>query len=176
MAEAQPRRELSLWLDDFDDIYSDFDPRHYLRRRISDDFIHELKVSLKSREKAFSSLLLLIPAKKRNEELEKAVITSLHNYFTQQYYFYEDKYRAVVKRGLSLLIAGILVMSIDFILNIKFEKSIPLSMMRVILEPGSWFLVWAGLDKLYYDRVELKSEKDIFRALDKMKIHFGTSD
>ena len=29
--------EVSLWLDDFNDIYSDFDSRHFLKRRISDD-------------------------------------------------------------------------------------------------------------------------------------------
>ena len=38
---------LELWLDSYNDIYSDFDSRHYSKRRISEDFIQELRLGLK---------------------------------------------------------------------------------------------------------------------------------
>ena len=54
--------EISLWLDSYDDIYSDFDSRHYLKRRISKDFIDELEASLKYRTGRVENLILLLPA------------------------------------------------------------------------------------------------------------------
>ena len=35
--------DISLWLDDYDDLFSDFDSRNYLKRRVSEDFLEELK-------------------------------------------------------------------------------------------------------------------------------------
>ena len=42
--------ELNLWLDSYDDIYSDFDSSHYLKRRISEDFLYELRTEMKYNE------------------------------------------------------------------------------------------------------------------------------
>ena len=35
--------KIFLWLDDFDDIFSDFDPRPYSARELSDDFLDEVR-------------------------------------------------------------------------------------------------------------------------------------
>jgi hypothetical protein len=58
--------ELSLWLDYYDDVYADFDSRHYGKRRISDDFLFELRNALKYREERVNDLFLLLPGDKRN--------------------------------------------------------------------------------------------------------------
>ena len=54
-------KELELWLDSYDDIYSDFDSRHYLKRRISEDFLHELRTEMKYNEQHASDMVLLLP-------------------------------------------------------------------------------------------------------------------
>src|SRR3989339_701864 len=35
--------QVSMWLDGYDDIFSDFDPRPYSQRSLSDDFLSEAK-------------------------------------------------------------------------------------------------------------------------------------
>jgi len=50
--------ELSLWLDSYDDIYSDFDARTLLKRRVSEDFIHELGIAFRRREENTRIFLL----------------------------------------------------------------------------------------------------------------------
>ena len=35
--------EIPLWLDNYNDLFSDFDPRHYSNRALSQDFLEELK-------------------------------------------------------------------------------------------------------------------------------------
>jgi len=85
--------ELSLWLDYYDDIYSDFDSRHYLRRRISEDFLHELRMAKKYKKERATDLLLLLPQDKREDESEKIIISSLKDFFTDQFRNNNDKYR-----------------------------------------------------------------------------------
>jgi len=60
-------------LDYYDDIYSDFDSRHYLKRRISEDFLFELRNALKYKRERVLDLLLLLPEQVRAKRL--------HNYF-----------------------------------------------------------------------------------------------
>jgi len=62
--------ELSLWLDSYDDIYSDFDSRHYYKRRISEDFLYELEREMKYKEDEASCLMLLLPNQQRDEAVE----------------------------------------------------------------------------------------------------------
>jgi hypothetical protein len=34
--------DLSLWLDDYNDIYPEFDSRNYFKRRVLNDFVSEM--------------------------------------------------------------------------------------------------------------------------------------
>src|ERR1035437_10528573 len=70
--------QVSIWLDCYDDIFSDFDPRPYTERSLSDDFIAEaIKVSREKLVK-ISDFKLLIPAGKRNDEQQAIIINNLH--------------------------------------------------------------------------------------------------
>ena len=44
-------RDISIWLETYDDIFSDFDPKAYSERVLSDDFLVEIrKVSYEKKE------------------------------------------------------------------------------------------------------------------------------
>ena len=43
MVQLQPRKEISFWLDSYDDLFSDFDPRPYAQKGFSEDFLDEAK-------------------------------------------------------------------------------------------------------------------------------------
>ena len=165
--------ELSLWLDDFDDIYSDFDSRYYLKRRISDDFLHELRTSIRYKEQSITNLILQLPASKRNKDIEQDIIASLHNFFTEQLYLSKEKYAKVLRRCIIMLVSGMIMMALSFLLNLKFERSL-ISMFRILFEPAGWFLIWGALDTLYYDFQSVKKEKALYYNLSAMKIHFQT--
>jgi len=65
---------LRLWLDSYNDLYSDFDSRHFGRRRISEDFMHELRQAMTSEYATSKDLILLLPQKERQPETEKQII------------------------------------------------------------------------------------------------------
>src|SRR6185503_3874740 len=105
--------ELSLWLDSYDDIYSDFDSRHYLKRRISEDFIDELRMSLKYRTDKPDRLLLLLPAQLRNAEIEKEILSSIKEQLKDRLQISDEKRKRTWLQGLKLLITGMILMAAD---------------------------------------------------------------
>ncbi len=167
--------EMNLWLDSYDDIFSDFDSRHYLKRRISEDFLHELHIEMKHMDHYADDMLLLLPAQQRNEDAEKIIKTSLVNFFKTQFNIHSNICRKKLNKGISFLISGILLMLFNSWLSYYRSESFFAVGLKVLLEPAGWFLLWIALDFLYYDHAELKKEKNFYRQLSEMHVHFKSS-
>lgn len=168
--------DLSLWLDDYDDIYSDFDSRNYLKRRISSDFIEELRAALKNKNEDINDLVLLLPENKRHNGEEKKIIENLRSYFTRQLHLFTEKYSNHFKKGILLFIVAITLMIINSVISFRLNDNLLSSIIRIILEPSGWFLIWIAFDILYYDLTEIKKEKHFFDELSELKIYFQSSD
>lgn len=166
--------ELSLWLDSYDDIYSDFDSRHYSRRRISEDFIDELRNAFKFRTEKTDDLVLLLPQPVRQEELENAISVSLKEQVQKRLNIFKSKSAALYKKGILLLIVGIVLLLISSFIIYKSYQSYWFVMLRVILEPAGWFMIWNGLESLFYQLKDMKRELSFYKILGELKIHFKT--
>ncbi|UKJ06351.1 hypothetical protein [Solitalea lacus] len=164
--------ELRLWLDSYDDIYSDFDSRHYLNRRVSEDFMHELNMALKTKPEEVTDLFLLLPQNIRNAEIEKVIATSLKGFFINQYHLTDANCRKKLHSGIEWLVAGIAIMAINTYIGYKSANSIPLVAIKVLLEPAGWFTIWMSLDFLFFDLKALKKERKFFNGLSEINIHF----
>ena len=162
--------ELSLWLDSYDDIYSDFDSRHYLKRRVSEDFIDELRMSLKYRTDKPDRLLLLLPAQLRNAEIEKEILSSIKEQLKDRLQISDEKRKRTWLQGLKLLISGMLLMAADAF--VVYKATYLNTLLKVIVEPASWFTIWTGLDVLIYDYRKVKAETDFYKCLHQLHIHF----
>ena len=168
--------DISLWLDDYDDIYSDFDSRQYPKRRISEDFIYEMKDAFNYRKEKIRDLFLFMPPEKRVEASEEIIVTGMTHFFNGQFLMAAGKYRKKWNRGILLGIIGLAVMICSasltsIVQNPSFLKNI----LYVLLEPGGWFLLWASFDTIYYDLKELKADKDFFKELAATRVHFRSS-
>ena len=92
---------ISLWIDFYDDIFSDFDPRHFSLRNISDDFLYEVKKVCGENDFIIKEFKLLIPENERNLKTESIIIKRLHNYFIKnQHYFLRKKTIKIKKEHL----------------------------------------------------------------------------
>ena len=170
------RLNLSLWLDDYDDVYSDFDSRNYLKRRVSADFISELRTSLKNKTEEITDLVLVLPKDKRVAGSEQVIIENLKNYFNHQFNFYHRRYKKDFKKGIILLFAGLLLMVANSYISFHFHNNLMSAIIRIVLEPFGWFLAWISFDILYYELRELRKEKYFFYELSKINICFQSSD
>lgn len=175
MYNQSDMKELELWLDSYDDIYSDFDSRHYVKRRISEDFLHELRTEMKYKEHYASDMVLLLPQNCRDQTSEKIIADSLSDFFSNLFRFHHDKCRKKLSNGILLFVLGICIMLLNSWISYRFAESFPVIGLRVLLEPAGWFFLWAALDFLFYDFTELKKERNFYKGLSEMHIHFKSS-
>lgn len=162
---------VQLSLDSYQDLFSDFDPRDYSERGLSDDFLHELKSAVREIFVEDFELILSLPEKERNLELEKTITNRLHEYFKKHEQFLLKERREQIKSGLLMTAFGFLIMCGAWFLSWQESNKI-MSLLRVILEPAGWFLSWAGLDKVFFSSNKNNHSITFYKKAIKAKIVF----
>ena len=148
--EEQMRQgNVSLILTSYDDIFSDFDPRNYSQRALSDDFLQECKRAV--RDKTYSKegfdLRLLVPKNKRDINDEIKIKIRLKNHFFKHYLEKKNEIKRLKIEGVVWFAIGIV-----FSLMAAFIYSLEgfaFDVLFVMLEPAGWFTMWSGLDKIF---------------------------
>lgn len=166
--------EVSILLDSYDDIFSDFDPSSYSERTLSDDFIIQVKKISGSKSRNKLSLKLLLPANKRNETDEKAIVKRLHSYFKNVHQALEFEVKNTNKKGLILTGIGIAIMVAASYISFMKPEKYPVHFLLVLFEPAGWFLLWTGLDLLVFSSKETKKDLDFNLRMAKSEIKFFT--
>lgn len=147
--EVTGKSELSLWLDSYNDIFSDFDSRGFNERTLSDDFLNEVRKMAKEKPAAKIELKLLIPTSVRNTESEAVIVKNMHSYFMHFFSAIELEKKSEYRQGIRMTLSGFIIMSISIYVAGLSDHSFFYNAARVILEPAGWFMVWTGLDHLY---------------------------
>ena len=142
--------ELSIWLDSYNDIYSDFDPRPYPERTLSDDFIHEAKKMAKEKPDGKIELKLLIPSALHNKDTEAAIVKSLRSHFRHAAGSISAEKKKINQQGIGMTVVGFILMVSATYAAAYSTHAFYYNIIRVILEPAGWFMVWTGLDHLFY--------------------------
>ncbi len=163
------------WLDSYNDIYSDFDSRHYKSRRISEDLLHELRTDMRYNQQSLEELHLFLPGKKRNEATEAIIADSMKSFFLMQYHRYQIKCRRKLYVSTIMGFSGITIMLLDAVLIFLNIRTLATTLLSTVMEPASWFLLWTAVDYLIYDWKELKKDRNFYRKLSEANVIFQTS-
>lgn len=165
-------KNISLILDSYDDIFSDFDPRPYSARGLSDDFLVECRRAVRGTktESPVLELRLLVPKNKRKIGPENMIKKRLKDYFQNQA---KEKQKELVqsrREGIKWLIIGITfsLISTFLISQEGFLYSMPL----IITEPGGWFSLWTGLDKVFLETKSKRPEIEFYEKMAKITVKF----
>ena len=166
--------EISILLDSYDSIFSDFDPSPYSERTLSDDFIMQSKKLSRNKSGKKIALNLLLPKNKRNYVDEKIIIKSLHSYFKSVHQELTFEVREINKRGFYLTVTGIILMMAASYISYLNTQKFHIHLLLVLFEPAGWFLLWAGLDHLVYSSKETKKDLSFYSKMTKSEIEFNT--
>lgn len=166
--------EVSILLDSYDDIFSDFDPSAYSERTLSDDFIFQVKKISGDKSRSKLSVKLLLPANIRNETDEKAIIKRLHSYFKNVHQALESEVKKTKAKGLTLTGIGIIIMVAASYISFMKPEKYHVHFLLVLFEPAGWFLLWTGLDLLVFSSKETKKDLDFYLRMTKSEIKFYT--
>ncbi|MDP2386039.1 MAG: hypothetical protein Q8M29_06695 [Bacteroidota bacterium] len=169
-------RDIGIWLDDYNDMFSDFDPRPYADRALSDDFISELKKVCNESEYKVREFNLLIPEKVRNVQMEEVVVKRIEVHIKRHYQKILERKKTIRKRSYLMIFIGLLCMAIASYIHKLQAKEFVYTVLIICFEPAGWFLVWTGLDDLLSITKRKTFELDFYYKLHNCKINFRNSE
>ncbi len=166
--------EIKIWLDSYNEMFSDFDPRPYAKRTVSDDFIIQVRKVVKDRYRENMTLQLLLPEGARNEQDEQVISKRIHTYCNLiKEQLLEEKGK-VMRTGFILTVSGILLMLIASYVSFLKSESFYTHVLLILFEPAGWFMLWVGLDKIVYYSGSKRKELDFYTHMARTEIIFGT--
>jgi hypothetical protein len=171
--DAFKMSKISILLERYDDIFSDFDPRDYSQRALSDDFLIEAKKASEDKTTGDIELRFLAPSKIRNLETERTIKKRLREHFKKHFGLVRGEAKRVFRLGTCFIIVGILLMFFATLLLIKFPNATVMkSFLVVLFEPAGWFFFWEGLNQVIFESKTKKPDLEFYKKMSNAEITF----
>jgi hypothetical protein len=148
-AKSEPRtvsdvlQSADIALDNYDDLFSDFDPSPYEKRLLSEDFIYELRRRYAARGKGEFIVNFTLPGAVRSEKTEALIRKRIKEHFKSRVREIERKAREKANNGAARLAIGI-ILSFALFLIPALETVPALTIFSVLI----WYSTWSGLENL----------------------------
>jgi len=160
------RKEISIVIDTWDDIFSDFDPRPLSERTLSEDFMVELRKRYRETRRGSFQISILAPISLRDDHAEEVVIQRLKRDFTHRYLRRHKEINRIKIRGLIFVIIGICSLSfLTLITYFKYFSELAVDLLAIVFMPLGWFGIWEGLSKIIDTSPIFVQEEGLFRKL-----------
>lgn len=163
---------VSLLLDTYDDIFSDFDPRPYSERAVSDDFLLESRKALREKKSGRVELKFLIPEKERQIKTEIAIKKRLKEYFQKNWGRQRQELNKAKNRVKILFVMGFLMLLFSTAITYLNPKIFVLYLLITLFELGGWLSVWFGLEQFLYEVREKQPEAEFYEKMANAEIEF----
>ena len=159
-------KHISIVIDTWDDIFSDFDPSPLNERTLSEDFLIELQKRYKTNKKGQFEITILAPKTLQKDDAGKKVVGRLKKHFrTLTKQRIDDINKSKLKGGY-FIIFGIIFLAIITILNyFKMYSDILVETIGIIFIPIGWFGIWEGFGKIVDPSPILMSEEKFYKKM-----------
>ena len=157
--------EISLRLEQYSDIFSDFDIRPYSKRALSVDFLDEVKRATSDMNEDEIEIVLHIPEKERKEYEETLIKERLGAHFKRHYHLLQADKKKILKTGVGMVVLGVISMIIAAFLYSRDDGSFFSSFLIIFFEPAAWFLWWEGLDQIVFNSKKINPSLSFYRKM-----------
>lgn len=166
-------QEITIAIDSWDDIFSDFDPSPLEQRILSEDFLVELKKRYRETQRGNFVITIYAPMSLRDDTSEKIVIKRLKQYFKFRHLSVQKEINEAVGKGLIFVIVGILFLA-ALTLGAYFKKlsTLSLELVGIIMMPLGWFGIWEGFSRIIEPSELGKQDMELFVKLSKAAYKF----
>ncbi|MFN3527696.1 MAG: hypothetical protein ACK4YO_01165 [Candidatus Altarchaeaceae archaeon] len=165
--------KVGLWIDSYDDIFSDFDPRPYTERRLSDDFLYELRKEIKFKTSGKFELTILVQKNLRNFDDEEKIKERIIKHFNDSFNQTKKDIKKIFNDGLKFVFIGICLMFIASYLLWNYpQNNFIINFLIFLLEPASWFSFWEGLRQIVFETKDKRKELEFYNKMCEMDIKF----
>lgn len=171
--DAQQFREITITLDTYDDIFSDFDPRPYHERELSEDFIKEIHRRYMEDKRGRFEIHFTIPFSERDAKEEALIKKRLREHFAIQMQRESEAIRNTKSRGYIYMVVGAFVLLSDvFALVILNESSTFYKILSVLIVPAGWYGMWTGMGKVIDDPFVSIEKRTLYEKFEKANYVF----
>ncbi len=168
---------ISLVLDSYNALFSDFDPRQFSERALSDDFLYECKKATRDQE-GIAELRLLVPLQLRKINEENKIKKRLKEHFRKHYHDEEKKIKSIRRKGIYWFLIGSVILTIStFLYEFKpqfinqFIKFL-YNFLVIISQPAGWFTLWEGLDMIFIKSKDQVPDFAFYKKMSNANIYF----
>jgi len=166
-------KEVSVAIDTWDDIFSDFDPRPLSDRALSEDFIFELKRRYRETRKGSFLITVYAPVSLKDDKSEKMVIQRLKRHFKHSSLRRQKQLNRIRRRGIFFVMIGICFLGfLTLATFFRFFSDLAIEMLGIILMPLGWFGIWEGFSKIVDTSPIFIQEEMLFDKLSKADYRF----
>ena len=159
-AEKTTTPEISIWIDKYDDVFSDFDSRPFSERALSDDFLREVEKMTSHKSKGNMRLKFHVLDGQRSATSEEIIINNLNAHFRQISAELKAEQKQILRKGYQLLGFGFVTILVIFGLTNMFAENSYLHGVILMMEPIAWFTTWTGLDHVFQNSRKSQSALD----------------
>jgi hypothetical protein len=155
---------ISLRLDQYDDIFSDFDMRPYSERALSSDFLDEIRRASSDKSDGAIELMLYVRQTDRNPTVEPVITERLMAHFKRHHLLEKKKKKSILTKGFSMVLLGVLCMIVatHVLLQDSHESA---SILAMFLEPVALFLLWEGMDQIIFTSKSIEPELSFYKKM-----------
>jgi len=165
--------EISLILDTYDDIFSDFDPRTLDKRSLSDDFLFELKRATKENMIGVIEINFLIPSEQRKTDKENMIKKRLRDHFKKHHDLVLREIGVAKNKGLIMIAVGIILSVLTAIFVYPYEgTNVFFNVILVLIEPAAWFTIWEGANRVVSSWEDRRLDVDFYKKMIKSEVNF----
>ena len=168
--------EVKFTIDQYEDIFSDFDPRPFSEKGLSEDFLFEIERAVMSKYADNLKFTIMVPDKNRSPKDENVIKERLKRHFKKHLRLLMEQRKRILNKGIAFVVVGAILMIIATYLFFKFEnKSFITSFFTILLEPASWFLLWEGMDLVIFESKKADPTLQFYERMSNINVNFASS-
>ena len=142
-------QEIAVVIDDWDDIFSDFDPRPFNQRAVSEDFIAELRRRYQETRRGDFVITIYAPQELHDTQEERLVVQRLKKHFYHIALQKRKIIRQIRVRGFSFVGVGIIALGfLTTATYLQWFSALTIDVISIVLMPLGWFGIWEGFSKI----------------------------
>lgn len=174
---ASDLHEITIRLDNYDDIFSDFDPRPFQFRELSDDFLKEIRKRYLEDKRGRFEVRFTIPSSERDLREEALIKKRLREHFASMATREEDTVGSIRAKGYIYIVIGAIVLVADvFALFLLNESSVFYRILSVLLVPAGWYGMFEGMGKVIDQPNEALERKSLYEKFEKANYIFMSDE
>ncbi len=161
---------IQISLDEYDDIFSDFDPSPYTKRLLSEDFLKEIQRRYIETDKGEIEIRFTLPSKLRDLKTEGLIKKRLNHYFLMKIRNADDELKKIKTKGIIYFIVGFSLLSVDIF--IYDSQDLITRLLSILLTPAGWYGMYTGLEHVFSHPSELVDKRKFYERFQKAKYLF----